>query len=172
MSLQRLRACGSQSECLVLGPKREQASRDHSVARDQSWRPTKVFLGAGGRAPLLIRSSKVPATAGNDKTDTRSIGASRVMAPRLDLPQCKPVESMESSRGMRSPLRRLVVTMLIARNSNLLPSTPLNAPLGQVLPLRNQILMDGAGEQGDAVPATPPPIASDRPYAHSRGARP
>ena len=36
---------------------------------------------------------------------------------------------------------------------HLLPSNPLRAPLGQVLALRNQTLMDRTGQQGDAVPA-------------------
>jgi hypothetical protein len=36
---------------------------------------------------------------------------------------------------------------------DLLPCHPLRTPLGQMLPLRNQTLMDGAGQQGHAVPA-------------------
>jgi hypothetical protein len=36
--------------------------------------------------------------------------------------------------------------------AHLLPRDPLRTPLSQVLPLRNQTLMDGTGEQGDAVP--------------------
>jgi hypothetical protein len=36
---------------------------------------------------------------------------------------------------------------------HLLPCHPLRAPLGEVLTLRNQTLMNGAGEKGDAVPA-------------------
>ena len=36
---------------------------------------------------------------------------------------------------------------------NLLPSDPLSAPLGQVLTLWNQTLVDRAGQQGEAVPA-------------------
>ena len=38
-------------------------------------------------------------------------------------------------------------------NRHLLPSNPLRAPLGQVLPLRNQTLVNRTGEQGDAVPS-------------------
>ena len=36
---------------------------------------------------------------------------------------------------------------------DLLPSDPLRAPLGEVLPLRNQTLVNRTGQQGDAVPA-------------------
>ena len=36
---------------------------------------------------------------------------------------------------------------------HLLPCHPLRAPLGQVLPLRNQTLVNRTGQQGDAVPA-------------------
>ena len=36
---------------------------------------------------------------------------------------------------------------------NLTPCHPLTAPLGQVLTLGNQALMNRTGEQGDAVPA-------------------
>ena len=36
---------------------------------------------------------------------------------------------------------------------NLLPCHPLSAPLGQMLTLRNQTLVNGAGQQGEAVPA-------------------
>ncbi|CAK6688741.1 hypothetical protein OGCDGJMD_00487 [Cyanobium usitatum str. Tous] len=35
--------------------------------------------------------------------------------------------------------------------NHLLPSNPLRAPLGQVLALRNQTLVNRTGEQGDAV---------------------
>jgi hypothetical protein len=38
-------------------------------------------------------------------------------------------------------------------NRHLLPSNPLRTPLGQVLPLRNQTLVNRTGQQGDAVPA-------------------
>ena len=37
--------------------------------------------------------------------------------------------------------------------SNLPPCHPLSAPLGQVLALGNQTLVNGTGQQGDAVPA-------------------
>lgn len=36
---------------------------------------------------------------------------------------------------------------------HLSPCHPLRAPLGQVLSLRNQTLVDGASEKGDAMPA-------------------
>ena len=36
---------------------------------------------------------------------------------------------------------------------HLLPSNPLRAPLGQMLPLRNESLVNRTGEQGDAVPS-------------------
>ena len=36
---------------------------------------------------------------------------------------------------------------------DLLPSNPLRTPLGEVLSLRNQTLMNRTGQQGDAVPA-------------------
>ena len=36
---------------------------------------------------------------------------------------------------------------------HLLPSNPLRTPLGLVLPLRNQTLVNRTGEQGDAVSA-------------------
>ena len=36
---------------------------------------------------------------------------------------------------------------------HLLPSDPLRATLGQVLPLRNQTLVNRTGQQGDAVPS-------------------
>ena len=38
-------------------------------------------------------------------------------------------------------------------NRHLLPWNPLRAPLGEVLPLRNQTLVNRTGQQGDAVPA-------------------
>ena len=38
-------------------------------------------------------------------------------------------------------------------NRHLPPSNPLRAPLGEVLTLRNQTLMNRTGQQGDAVPA-------------------
>jgi len=37
--------------------------------------------------------------------------------------------------------------------TNLPPCHPLSAPLGQVLALGNQTLVNGTGQQGDAVPA-------------------
>jgi hypothetical protein len=110
-------------------------------------------LGTEGRAPLLIRSSKVPETAGIAKTDARSVDTNRVMEPILDLPHCKALESMENSGETPSPHRRLVAKMLIAKSTNLLQCHPLSTPPGQVLPLRNQPLARRAGQQGDAVPA-------------------
>ena len=38
-------------------------------------------------------------------------------------------------------------------HSNLPPGNPPRTPPSQVLPLRNQTLMNGTGEQGDAMPA-------------------
>jgi hypothetical protein len=43
-------------------------------------------------------------------------------------------------------------TLRTPPNRHLPTSNPLRAPLSQVLPLGNQTLMDGTGEQGDAVP--------------------
>jgi len=39
------------------------------------------------------------------------------------------------------------------RNRHLTPSNPLSTPLGQILALGNQTLMDRTGEHRDAVPA-------------------
>ena len=44
-------------------------------------------------------------------------------------------------------------TLRTPPNRHLLPSDPLSAPLGQVLTLRYQTLMNRTGQQGDAVPA-------------------
>ena len=44
-------------------------------------------------------------------------------------------------------------TLRTPPNRHLLPSNPLRAPLGEVLPLRNQTLVNRTGQQGDAVPA-------------------
>jgi hypothetical protein len=43
--------------------------------------------------------------------------------------------------------------MLITKSTNLLQCHPLSTPLGQVLPLRNQTLVNRAGQRSDAVPA-------------------
>ena len=51
-------------------------------------------------------------------------------------------QSLDPSPHLRSPPNRCLP-----------PSNPLSAPLGQVLPLRDQTLMDGAGQHRDAVPA-------------------
>jgi hypothetical protein len=56
--------------------------------------------------------------------------------------------------GKRVRIIRLQDASLTLRTPptrHLLPCHPLRASLGQVLPLRNQTLMEGAGEQGDAV---------------------
>ena len=44
-------------------------------------------------------------------------------------------------------------TLRTPPNRHLLPNNPLRAPLGQVLPLRNQTLMDRTGEKSYAMPA-------------------
>ena len=44
-------------------------------------------------------------------------------------------------------------TLRTPPRNHLLPSNPLRTPLGQVLPLRDQTLVNRTGEQGDAVSA-------------------
>ena len=44
-------------------------------------------------------------------------------------------------------------TLRTPPNRHLLPSNPLRAPLGEVLSLRNQTLVNRTGQQGDAVPS-------------------
>ena len=53
----------------------------------------------------------------------------------------------------RADTLKALPTLRTPPNRHLLPSNPLRAPLGQVLPLRNQTLMNRTGQQGDAVPA-------------------
>ena len=53
----------------------------------------------------------------------------------------------------RADTLKALPTLRTPPNRHLLPSDPLSAPLGQMLPLRNQTLMNRTGEQGDAVPA-------------------
>ena len=55
--------------------------------------------------------------------------------------------------GQPSKLRDHSPTLRTPPNRHLLPCHPLRAPLGQVLALRNQTLMNRTGQQGDAVPA-------------------
>jgi hypothetical protein len=53
----------------------------------------------------------------------------------------------------RADTLKALPTLRTPPNRYLLPSNPLRAPLGQVLPLRNQTLVNRTGQQGDAVPA-------------------
>lgn len=53
----------------------------------------------------------------------------------------------------RADTLKALPTLRTPPNRHLLPSNPLRAPLGEVLPLRNQTLMNRTGEQGDAMPA-------------------
>ena len=53
----------------------------------------------------------------------------------------------------RADTLKALPTLRTPPNRHLLPSNPLRAPLRQMLPLRNQTLMNRTGEQGDAVPA-------------------
>ena len=50
-------------------------------------------------------------------------------------------------------MQRTSPTLSTPPNRHLLPRHPLRAPLGQVLSLWNQTLMNRTGQQGDAVPA-------------------
>jgi hypothetical protein len=54
--------------------------------------------------------------------------------------------------GVHEDTLKALPTLRAPPNRHLLPSDPLRAPLGQVLTLRNQTLMNRAGQQGDAVP--------------------
>ncbi len=60
-----------------------------------------------------------------------------------------PRDSQEVARGSDDPSP----TLWTPPNRHLLPSDPLRAPLGQMLPLGNQTLMNRTGQQGDAVPS-------------------
>ena len=55
--------------------------------------------------------------------------------------------------GVRADTLKALPTFRTPPLPHLLPSDPLRAPLGQVLPLRNQTLVNRTGQQGDAVPA-------------------
>ena len=55
--------------------------------------------------------------------------------------------------GVHEDTLKALPTLRTPPNRHLLPSNPLRAPLRQMLPLRNQTLMNRTGEQGDAVPA-------------------
>jgi hypothetical protein len=55
--------------------------------------------------------------------------------------------------GVRADTLKALPTLRDPPNRHLLPSNPLRTPLGQVLALRNQTLMNRTGQQGDAVPA-------------------
>ena len=57
------------------------------------------------------------------------------------------------AEGVHVDTLKALPTLRAPPNRHLLPSNPLRAPLGEVLPLRNQTLMDRTGEQGDAVPS-------------------
>ena len=50
-------------------------------------------------------------------------------------------------------MQRTSPTLWTPPNRHLPPSNPLRTPLGQVLTLRNQTLMNRTGQQGDAVPS-------------------
>ena len=55
--------------------------------------------------------------------------------------------------GVHVDTLKALPTLRTPPNRHLLPSDPLSAPLGQVLTLRYQTLMNRTGQQGDAVPA-------------------
>ena len=57
------------------------------------------------------------------------------------------------AEGVHVDTLKALPTLRTPPNRHLLPSNPLRAPLGQVLALRNQTLMNRTGQQGDAVPA-------------------
>jgi hypothetical protein len=57
------------------------------------------------------------------------------------------------AEGVHVDTLKALPTLRTPPNRHLLPSNPLRAPLRQMLPLRNQTLMNGTGEQGDAVPS-------------------
>jgi hypothetical protein len=57
------------------------------------------------------------------------------------------------AEGVHVDTLKALPTLRTPPNRHLLPSNPLRAPLGEVLPLGNQTLMNRTGEQGDAVPA-------------------
>ena len=53
----------------------------------------------------------------------------------------------------RADTLKALPTLRTPPNRHLLPSNPLRAPLGEVLSLRNQTLVNRTGQQGDAVPS-------------------
>ena len=55
--------------------------------------------------------------------------------------------------GVHEDTHKALPTLRTPPNRHLLPWNPPRAPLGQVLALRNQTLVNRAGEQGDAVPS-------------------
>ena len=55
--------------------------------------------------------------------------------------------------GVHEDTHKALPTLRTPPNRHLLPCHPLRAPLGQVLALGNQTLMNRTGQQGDAVPA-------------------
>jgi hypothetical protein len=55
--------------------------------------------------------------------------------------------------GVHEDTFKALTTLRAPPNRHLPPSDPPRAPLGQVLALRNQTLMNRTGQQGDAVPA-------------------
>ena len=57
------------------------------------------------------------------------------------------------AEGVHVDTLKALPTLRTPPNRHLLPSNPLRTPLGEVLPLRNQTLVNRAGQQGDAVVA-------------------
>ena len=67
----------------------------------------------------------------------------------------RPIWTPKSGRGVRASTHALGRSPHLRAPPfpNLPPCHPLSAPLGQVLALRDQTLMDRTGQHGDAVPA-------------------
>ena len=57
------------------------------------------------------------------------------------------------AEGVHEDTLKALPTLRTPPRRHLLPSNPLRAPLGEVLALGNQTLMNRTGQQGDAVPA-------------------
>ena len=57
------------------------------------------------------------------------------------------------AEGVHEDTLKALPTLRAPPNRHLLPCHPLRTPLGQVLALGNQTLVNRTGEQGDAVPA-------------------
>ena len=57
------------------------------------------------------------------------------------------------AEGVHEDTLKALPTLRTPPRRHLLPSNPLRAPLGQVLALRNQTLVNQTGQQGDAVPS-------------------